>query len=54
MANASMSQPMPSTGEMISSGAPAVFSLAARMSKEMPATRSPLAACTHGALPEWV
>ena len=49
-----MSQPMPSAGETISIGAPCDFSRAARMSKEMPATRSPLAACTQGALPECV
>ncbi len=49
-----MSQPMPSAGDTISIGAPPVFSRAARMSKEMPTTRSPLAACTHGALPECV
>src|SRR5262245_60491742 len=54
METASMSQPIPSEGTTISSGAPLFFSLAPRMSSEMPATRSPLAACTQGADPEWV
>ena len=40
-------------GTIRSIGAPLVFSVAPRMSKPMPIRRSPLAACTQGAEPEW-
>ena len=54
IAVASMSHGAPSLARMMSIGAPPVFSLAPRMSKPMPITRSPFAACTQGAEPECV
>ena len=54
IAVASMSQPMPSDGTMISIGAPLAFSLAPRKAKEMPIGISPAAAILHGLEPEWV
>ena len=54
IAVASMSQPTPSDGTMISSGAPAAFDLAPRNANEMPIGISPAAANLQGFEPEWV
>ena len=54
IAVASASQPEPSSGKMMSIGAPADFALAAGNSKETPITVSPAAAILHGLEPECV
>ncbi|MCY1306317.1 hypothetical protein D9M70_561720 [compost metagenome] len=51
---ASISQPRPSLGSTMSSGAPLRLSCTAGYSKEMPIGNSPAAACLHGLEPEWV
>ncbi|MCY1458915.1 hypothetical protein D9M71_763410 [compost metagenome] len=50
---ASISQPRPSFGRTMSSGAPWRFSCTAGYSKEMPIGNSPAAASLHGLEPEW-
>ncbi|MNG09429.1 hypothetical protein D3C84_928480 [compost metagenome] len=54
MAVASTSQPRPSLGSTMSSGAPWRCSWMAGYSKEMPIGNSPAAASLHGLEPEWV
>ena len=54
MALASMSQPTPSSGTMISIGAPAAFPLAPRKANEIPIGTSPAPAIFQGFEPEWV
>ena len=49
-----MSQPMPSLGTTIFSGAPCALDLAPRNANETPIATSPRAACLQGLEPEWV